>query len=404
MRRLLISILAILCALPGLPSSNPAHAEPSPTLYTCIFPDGPFAGQEILVRYDAPGAELSLVSNYTGETVQTLETGLNTPQFEVRGWSSDCRYMIASLGVWGEQSTAAWDVVENRRVGTIATKGHAYLDLVWVPTNDYRLLIESLSGAWLWHLPTNSQALLSAVSNEYGMNFASSSYAYSITGNRRQRSLYWDLIRSQVLAVTVDTSRTGVAAFDIYSGQEVAFYALNPTDDIASFLLFNNNQSILVYAFDFPYELPVSEGSQLRVFDRDTGNALFLSPEILAFNRPWPILSPSGRYLLIRTYALFIWDLQNPISEPPYRPLVTYEFPYGYTGAEFVDAFRITPDDKTIQAVAFWYGLDFTIWQWDLATGERFYAKKFLKTVCDDLSQLAAEEDVELVTWACGYR
>lgn len=125
MRRLLIPILAILCALPILPSPNLAHAEPSQTLYTCIFPDGPFAGQEILVRYDAPDAELSLVSNNTGETVQILETGLNTPQFEVRGWSSDCRYMIATLGVWGEQQTAAWDVVENRRVGTIETNGLA---------------------------------------------------------------------------------------------------------------------------------------------------------------------------------------------------------------------------------------------------------------------------------------
>lgn len=400
MRRLLISILAILCALPSLPSSNPAHAEPSPTLYTCIFPDGPFAGQEILVRYDAPDAELSLVSNNTGETVQMLETGLNTPQFEVRGWSSDCRYMIASLGVWGEQSTAAWDVVENRRVGTIATKGQQYpasfksedQGLVWVPTNDYRVLIQSLAGAFLWHLPTNMQSLLTPFSDHrLGRNFADVS------------NYQWDLTRHQLLAVTLDKNRDGVVAYDIYTGQEVAYYPLNPTDDYAHFKLFNNGQHILVYAYDEP----ITQNSQLVVFNRDDGSSLSLSPIGLGFSTVRADFSASGRYLLVKTWVISIWDLQNLDSGPIHAPMMMYKSPYNSAPGGWFYGFRLDSSEMRLQAVNFTYLVYWstvTIWQWDLATGERFYEKTYPQTVCDDLSQLAPEDDVELVTWACGYR
>ncbi|MBZ0318943.1 MAG: hypothetical protein K8L91_21185 [Anaerolineae bacterium] len=393
MRRLIQWCLVVMLAIPLLQIHHPVSAKPSPeTLYTCLFPDGPFAGQEILVRYDAPDAELSLVSNNTGETVQMLETGLNTPQFEVRGWSSDCRYMIASIGVWGEQQTAAWDVVENRRVGTIETKGQRYTDLIWSPANDNRLLIESLSGAWLWHLLTNSQARLTPFSDETGRNF-------TVSGRFSHR-LEWDLVNHQLLGVPIDADRDGVAAYDLYTGQEVRFFALPPTPRTPRFVTFDGGHHILVFAYDEP----VGEASLLFMYNRDDGSALQLAPITLTAFNPLATFSASRRYLIIRTWQVFIWDLQNLDAGPIHQPNHTLAVFAGthYGGA--IDAVRMTANDTIVQAVAQWYMRDFTIWQWDLATGERFYVKKFLKTVCDDLSQLAPEDDVELVTWACGYR
>ncbi|KAB2863622.1 MAG: hypothetical protein F9K46_05605, partial [Anaerolineae bacterium] len=321
MRRLIQFCLIIVLATPLLQAHQPANAAPhSETLNTCIFPDGPFAGQEIIVRYDALDAELSLVSNYTGETVQTLETGLNTPQFDVRGWSSDCRYMIASIGVWGEQQTAAWDVVENRRVGTIETKGHAYLNLVWVPTNDNRLLIESLSGAWLWHLPTNSQAHLPTQSTSYGGNFHSNSYF--ATAYPWQQRVAWDLTRNQLLAVPVDAERDGVAAYDIGTGQEVAFYPLTATTHNVKFRLFDDGGYLLVYVS--------YNNSQLVIFNRADGASLQLSPTVLAGATPLATFSSSGRYLTIRITEIYVWDLQNLDSSTPHLPNYTLPIHGGY--------------------------------------------------------------------------
>lgn len=400
MRRLLIPVLAMLCALPVLPSLNLAYAEPSQTLYTCIFPDGPFAGQEILVRYDAPDAELSLVSNNTGETVQMLEAGLNTPQFEVRGWSSDCRYMIATLGVWGEQQTAAWDVVENRRVGTFDKQDRLGISFLWIPTNDYRLLIESASGAYIWHLPTNTLLLLNPYTNAHGHNFELAGHRSYLTWEGETPNLVWDLSRNQLLAVPVDPNRDGVVAYDLYTGQEVAFYALAPTTYQVKFRLFSEGQFLLVFANSSIF----SEINQLTMFDRVTGSAQSLAAKDLNWLNPSPFMSTSGRYLLIKTWRILVWDLQNLDEVIPHQPTKTLELYGGRAFAHNIIAVRTNESDIMVQAVAFWYGLDFTIWQWDLATGERFYAKKYLETVCDDLSQLAPEDDVELVMWACGYR
>ncbi|KAB2863623.1 MAG: hypothetical protein F9K46_05610 [Anaerolineae bacterium] len=391
MKRLLITFLAILCALSNLPTADLAHAEPSRTLNPCDFPSGPFAGQTIFVRQNEVIGELSLVSYNTGETVQIIESGPNTPQYDMRGWSSDCRYLIATMGVWGEQTTIAWDVVENRRVGTIATQGQQYGYLNWSPAHDYRLLVESLSGAWLWHLPSNSQALLTLYSDSRGNNFALHGLS----------SRSWDLTRNQLLVVTLDPTRDGVTAYDIGSGQEVAFYGIAPpTDILVQFRLFDDGRHVLVFANNNP----ISELNQLIMFGRATGSALPLAGHVLSSVNPSAIFSTTGRYLIVKTWELYVWDLQNLDANIPHRPTQTLEIYLGSSFGSRIKGFRTNADETRVQADIPWYGLDFTIWQWDMATGERFYAKRFFETVCDDLSQLAPEEDVEMVMWACNYQ
>lgn len=396
LNRSLIIICIMSLALPIFKLGSVAHAERSTAPCICNAPDG----RQIFAEYDGVNAQLMVVNSAAYEILQILESGLSTNAFEARGWSSDCRYLVATVGAWGQQETIAWDVVENRRVGSIQTKGQLDTDLAWVPTNDYRLLVQSLAGAYLWHLSSNTQLLLNPYSNEWGRNFWRGSSEVARPRGRIKRDIYWDLARNQLMAVPVDPNRDGVAAYDLATGQEVAFYPLNPTPREVHFRPFDGGNHLLVFAYDEP----VGTNSQLIMFNRDTQANMALSPTILSGVNPTAFFSTSRRYLMIRTWWISVYDLQTLSGPAPYAPNIKLDIFVASYIAQYIRGYRLNADETIVQAVAYWYGLDFTIWQWDLATGERYYVKKFDIGVCDDYSLLDAEDDVAMIEWACGYR
>jgi WD40 repeat protein len=136
--------------------------------YTCRRS---YYGQEYTVggietRFDYPSQTLSLVlyPYQTGarfEAVEMIEDGLNASWYRDRGWSSDCRYVAASLGIEGQNAsnTVVWDVVKKRRVGMFEDARIIVHPIRWSPINS-SLIIETRDGAYLWHLPSNTRTLL----------------------------------------------------------------------------------------------------------------------------------------------------------------------------------------------------------------------------------------------------
>jgi hypothetical protein len=387
---------------------EPARAQHQNNLRYCTFPAGsPYAGQNIFLRYVGTENRVALVSYNSGAEVATLDSGLDTPQFDVHDWSHDCRYVIATAGEWGQQTTIAYDAYEARKVGEIASGGMRYaLPVQWSPANDYRLVMETLNGAFFWYLPENYQVRLAhSVSDEYGRNFQLSGWYY-----RRSSQINWDLARNRLLAV-LQGREHGVTAYDLHTGQEVAFYHMGREDMGVTVRYFENYRYIILRPEG---EVIDREGvNPVWVWDSDTGEV-------------WPVIgtttmfphrvffSPDRRYMALATpltsgaglnRPIFVWDLHNLQGEAPY--LANHELVVGGWGSAFASTLRFN-DDNTVDAAYYWwynrcYGAEFTIWRWELGQTDAVYAEKFDNDGCNDPTIWNTDADPELLEWACSY-
>ena len=100
------------------------------------------------------------------EILVILEENPQLSWFQHRGWSPDCQYIVADLGVVGQDAsdTYVWNVSTGERLGIVPDARYIQHPLTWHPTQSI-LLVETRDDAVLWHLPTNQQFRLETGAN-----------------------------------------------------------------------------------------------------------------------------------------------------------------------------------------------------------------------------------------------
>lgn len=178
-------------------------------------------GHSIFLRYNVEDHSIQIVlddQDKRDEVLLVLETNVDIPSFTFRGWSANCRYAVASLGVPGKDATdtVVWDVVENKRVGVFSDARKIMHPLHFDPTGD-ALIVETRNGGYLWYLPTDTRTLLN------------SKVETALEGTSGIRSFYdieWDVEKGQLLTVMVG-ARDVVTVFDGRTGQKLGTRPLN---------------------------------------------------------------------------------------------------------------------------------------------------------------------------------
>lgn len=385
MRRIILFLLVAILAIAVLPQSASVQAQHRNNLLYCTFPDGPYAEQNIFVRYEVSTQRVLLVSYTTGDVIQELESGVDTQQFDVRGWSDDCRYMVASLGAWGQQQTAAWDVKENRRVGTIQTIAQSYTGLAWSPDNIY-VLIESVTGGYLWHLPSNAQHLLTTYSDGYGQNFYHFRGYYSTSA-----SITWDFSRGQLLIINRGPASNGVTAYDLASGQQVGFFHIGDAPTPIRYQFLENGNKILVDS-----DTGVNSLIGRALWDRNSLSG-FLVEGIYSFSSREIFYSPDSRYLVMGLdKTVRVWDLAN--AGPGLQtPVIDWHNSWFET-ARFIDA--TTLDIVQLHQFAFPQG-GFTLYRYDVSSGTLLFEYRQEDRYKCYPSLREPEDDDALLDWLC---
>lgn len=234
------------------------------------------------------------VSGYT-ETIQMVEDGLDVRWFEERGWSENCRYFAASVGVVGKDDISdliVWDVVENRRVSAFTGAYLIQHPITWSETGD-ALVVESRDGAYLWYLPTDTRSL---ITTEVETALAGCSYIRSFY------KIAWDAARGHLLAVEVGANHA-VRVYDIPTGQRLAEYAA-PWGDV-DFLLSPDGRRLALFA--------ARRENRLLIVDRQTNQQVMLDQSIESPRYiPEFIFSPDSRHFVRNDFAqVLVWDMDN---------------------------------------------------------------------------------------------
>lgn len=140
-------------------------------------------------------------------TIETLENGVNASYVLARGWSANCRYLAASLGIPGRDAsdTVVYDVIAGKRVGVVPDARHIPHPIQW-GSNGQTLLVQTRNGGILWDLATNTQTRISS---------AAQIPVTGTPGVRNFNATAWS--GDQLLAVPVDSPNT-VVAYDPQSG------------------------------------------------------------------------------------------------------------------------------------------------------------------------------------------
>lgn len=190
--------LVLVSLLISLPHSAPAYADdgiPDNCEYTAS------AEQKTLFpRYSASTHRLVLVSWNTGEEVRMLAEGVQV--MRVLGWSADCRYLAVAEGTPAVMNTVVYDTTTSQRMGSIDDAHQKPHPITW-GYDDY-LVVETRTGAILWHVPTGERITLTD--------------SYNTTTGRNFSRLRWDGEHGQLIA---DLAVGGRIVYDLATGQVV---------------------------------------------------------------------------------------------------------------------------------------------------------------------------------------
>jgi hypothetical protein len=255
--------------------------------------------------------------------IQMLEADVNLGTFVVRGWSANCRYIAASIGVPNEDvtDTVVWDVVEARRVGAF-TGAHNILHPIQWDNVGNALVIETRDGAYLWHLPTDTHTLINP------------NVETSLDGPSGIRSFYsldWDTGNGQLLSVNIG-SGNAVTAYDARDGRQIGIYTSGGESAPVDFDLSPDGSQMTVYHTD---------DTVFTVWNRNTGSSLTLNLGQYKWRYgPHVSFSPDNHYLVTILRDVLVWDLVNPAPDGTPN--------YVYSGKDFYsDQFA---DDVTLQS------------------------------------------------------
>lgn len=166
----------------------------------CEYTNGAYYQAGVIARFEVQNNRLALVNWNTGEFVQVVEPAHG--EGVVLGWSPDCRYLAAALRTGNRYETVVYDVVSNRRVGSVPdAQGQPHV-VTW-GFADY-LMVETRNGAILWNVPANTQQVITTSFDPYtARNFS---------------RIRWD---AENLHVIVNFAVGGRTVFDVQTGQEV---------------------------------------------------------------------------------------------------------------------------------------------------------------------------------------
>ncbi len=251
----------------------------------CEYEEGAFYRPDLLVRYDRFDGQVELADWNTGEVAQVLESGLDLPFFQLRGWSPDCRLVAVMTDRYNHASVVVWDTVDIRRVNTI---DDLYLYHVTWSSNSRDLLLETHSGAYLWNPFDNHLRQLTDTFQCYGRSFVS-------YGD----NMVWDYDRNEFIVVQQERTcrfQDGpVQIYDIGTGQ------LKDTIPGSSFSLSPDRSIILV--------------SNYTLYDRNNGNTRQIRSRVYGDH----YFSPDNRFLVGANRGLWIWDLSSESSAPTFK-------------------------------------------------------------------------------------
>lgn len=389
MQRYWLVFLAILFALLGIWTAQPAHAQHPNNRIKCTMPDGtPYAGQDVFVRYEAQSGRVTLVSWQTGDTLQVLEENVWTTRLDTRFFMNSCRYLVVSNGELGAQTTVAYDVYENRRIGELYT---AVSNLSGYGVTSDRILVQTFQGPYLWNLATDERLFLDLVGNGLGLTITrlqldlERGYLTFESPSSPGVLYIWSLTTGQPItsisngpnAAEVFRRRLGSNWEAIIGGSETPDYAVGS---------FSSHFIATLWNYD------TLEVIRLYRVNRGLGSIVF---------------SPSGRYMAIYGSFVQVYDLSqpqplSPIAETDVRNLYSYRSRYG----------RFSPDETQLQFLIFsqnssrdrYAPLELryvSLAAYDIATEQILYNESYDPDLCQYPDWRSANISGDFFDWAC---
>ncbi len=170
----------------------------------CENSESPFYLDGVFARFEPQHHRLVLVNWNTGEFVQTLDDAAG--EGYVLQWSLDCRYLVVALTIPTGYDTVVYDTVANFRIGSVPDAHGQPHHITWGPDN--YLIVETRNGAILWHVPTNTQHLLTT--------------SYNVQLVRNFREMTWDMEQMRLHVRLADEARWSAGhTYDLLTGQDI---------------------------------------------------------------------------------------------------------------------------------------------------------------------------------------
>jgi WD40 repeat protein len=272
--------------------------------------------------YDITSQTIALYLTDQGrpyESLVMLEGNVNASWMQARGWSGNCQYVAASLGIPGQAAsdTYVWDVTTEQRIGIYPDARDVVHPITWGVDS---LVIETRDGAYLWHLGTNTRTLIQPVV-----------MPITVSGQEGIRSFYsvrFSDDGSTVFTVNVD-SGDRVNAFDARTAALLGQYRLEGATTNVTFTSSANSRTLVLYVYN---------GNRWYIVDRTTGaSALLTSAE--TGNTQMHYLSPDGRFAAFVNWQgeVRVWDTTN-LNRQSALYMITPEYRGGLASLTFTDS------------------------------------------------------------------
>jgi WD40 repeat protein len=203
---LLVGVLTLLALVNVVGADNGIPGD-------CEYVGAAYQLPGVFPRYEANNQRLVLVNWNTGEDVRVIETALAAPEFQITGWSPDCRFLTGAIGAADETGlvywdTVIWDTTISARAGTFEDARRVPYPLTWDPTSAY-LLVETRNGALVWNIVSGSRVQLTSEADGAAHSF-------------RPGSVQWDLGSGQLHAVLAITPFGASVTYNLQTGELVS--------------------------------------------------------------------------------------------------------------------------------------------------------------------------------------
>jgi hypothetical protein len=254
------------------------------------------------LEYSREGGVIYLARGGYGtrsEVMATIEANVDALSVRALGWSANCRYLAATIGVPGQDDvwqTVVWEFETRRRVGSFDDAHDIPHPITW-DTAENHLLVQTRFGAYLWHLETNERVLVT----DYVEQVCASSYSCRDRVPKSFHQVYWDAGRQQMLAVPLAAPDT-VVAYDVNTGTDVTRYTIEGAAQPLTFITSNDSRLLITYS-----------GERLTVWNRESGTQSDLDygdiGTAIRFMLVGAISTDNHYFAYMYGNRVYIWDL-----------------------------------------------------------------------------------------------
>jgi WD40 repeat protein len=324
----------------------------SDTEMRVIQQDAPY-GCGFSVQYQPYNQQIILRSSNRDVVITTLEEGTLFDSFAYLGRSPECRYMAAHVREGGsaDEQLVIWDLTTKTRMATFSGISLDNSDISWSPYGGYAV-VHTLGGAYLWHIANDNKVQLTQTGIQGTATLWSPQFGDYDLSVISLGSLHWDMGRGQVLGVPTDDP-TRVIAYALADGRPVAEYGVDRRASAVSYILMDSSRMVVFGARNERESMV--DPYPIAIWDRSTGMSLQLASPAPTrgiaptdYNRPEPIFSPDGRYIMFDSMNfVYIWDTANLAGESPYAPTYVHAIEGGTLLSIGGDRFAIERDTTT---------------------------------------------------------